>query len=499
MDRLFAATPKQAVTNKRAISRVAVFGSRQLLGQAEAAFKDRKPLVSVSFIDDGRKNLRAGLAQGLAAPEKTLVISGTDSDRGVKFELVAQELRGIAGKAAFALFTSEPRALGLASEFESFVSGRGFGPSALRNVDYVFRSGASEEGYWDEKDVLRAALVVHEDRMNFRLDRENAILVVEDKPGKFTEFIMMLYGSQRSSRLLHARTFEEAMGLVGEAGDRLVDAIVDMRFPKGGKLDENAYQEVKAALLSASPDMPVVLTSGDEARANAAAASGEFALWDHDPQFFRKLGQHLSEYSGIGPFIFRDENGSQVFRADDFAKFCLFLGLTHKHLDSVLRHAEKNHYSKWLARHGYDEAALRFDAIARDYRYIFSAMLEQKEMMRSNLAGVLLPCLGKEDKRLISLILAFGLEPDGRYGPAIIRDPFIDYRLAESKAYLERQIALAQREISVGERRNTPAGEKLKLGGHNSLKYYSRLLDEQIQSMRQSSALASSPEQLFCG
>lgn len=508
MDRMFASPPKATIKNERTISKVLVFDNRRLFEQAQAAFQNRQPLVSVSFVEAKEPSaLRQELAKYLLQPEKTLLLAEVDSDRGVKFETVAQALREITHKAAFALLTQHSRVIGLESDFAAFTGERGFDPAILHKVDYVFRSGETAEKLWEAKDVLRAAVEVHEDRLNFRFDNEKAIIVVEDKPGKYTDFLMMLYGlSHRRSRLLLARTYEEASELVAATKDNMVGAIIDMRFPKNGKLDENAFMEIREQILAINRDMPIVLTSGDQGRV-AEASKLAYALWDHDPQLLRKMSKHMGEDAGFGPFIFRDEKNSELFRAQNYAEFVLFVTFTKNHLEtSVLRHAEKDHFRKWLLIHEKKEAAEKLSELSKNLGQLYAGEAGRNELLRGKILEILRSDMHVYDQMLAGAILAFGMDPknegEGRYKPAIVHDPNSGYQMEQSRKYLEREIALAKRMISIGERRNTPAGEKLKKDGYSNFSYYSRLLNDDIrggEQMKKNESGAQPAVQMYFG
>ena len=54
----------------------------------------------------------------------------------------------------------------------------------------------------------------------------------------------------------------------------------------------------------------------------------------------------MNQYFSFGDFIFRDENGTEVGRANDLKSLEKQLAIVPD--ESIVFHAERNHFSNWL-------------------------------------------------------------------------------------------------------------------------------------------------------
>jgi hypothetical protein len=485
-------TPKPTVQNRERISSIIVAGRRDYFELASEAFRGKQPLVAVKYLaENGGEAMKAGLSSELKKPG-TLVISDTDIGKGLKFETLAGQVKELSRNATFVLLTQNERFLDLASTMADAVRERGFDPALLQNVDYTFKFGDGDGGFLSAKDVFRVIVKVHEDRLNYLLDLTPSTLLVEDKPRKYTDFLMMMYGiDQRITRILLARGYEEAEKIISNPNSGVTVAILDMRFPRAGVLQDTGGFEVRSLLQAAYPESQVAMTSGDQERVKEAQSQGIFALWDHDPGLFRKMARHFGENFAFGSFIFRTPSGEEVFRAENYGDLFLFIKLSsspnkpeirQKHQGSVLYHAEKNHYAKWLHLHGYKEAAARFSQIAEHFSDLSPGAPGSNDFIQGKLCNILAQYLTEEDRNYVSSKLAYG------NGPGVIRNPNAEHEMAESRRYLESQIANAKETIAKGEMLAGEEGGKLVAEGKNNLAYYTRLLEEQNKNSQTTEA-----------
>jgi hypothetical protein len=295
------------------------------------------------------------VASAISGKRNALVISDVGDTRDYTFEKLASDVKTIDAGASYALLTSRQECAGIHVVMDEFVKERGFDPSVLSKVDYIIN-------YAGNDNVFTALLQLHEDRLNYRLDNERVILVIEDMPSYYTGFLLSLEKINESrTRVLLARDFETASRLVEETKGRLAGAIVDMRFPKGSRLADDACWEVEKLIREYDPKAPIVFQSADESL--IARAEGDprvFTLSKGDPLIFNKLRDIINDNFGFGPFVFRTVPGLEIARVDTLADMWSFIkSATPGSImaESAIYHAKFNSFSNWLWLHGYKGAA----------------------------------------------------------------------------------------------------------------------------------------------
>ena len=119
-----------------------------------------------------------------------------------------------------------------------------------------------------------------------------------------------------------------------------------MEFPWEGKLSPEAGFELARLMKSLVPDVPVVLqTSRTEFRPRALAEGYSF-LRKRSPTLLKDLRRILTEQFGFGDFVFRLPDLREVGRAKDLNE--LEEQLQTVSPESLLYHAQSNHFSHWL-------------------------------------------------------------------------------------------------------------------------------------------------------
>jgi hypothetical protein len=133
---------------------------------------------------------------------------------------------------------------------------------------------------------------------------------------------------------------------VQEYRDYLIALVSDVEFPWEGKLSPEAGFELARLMKSLVPDVPVVLqTSRTEFRPRALAAGYSF-LRKRSPTLLKDLRRILTEQFGFGDFVFRLPDLREVGRAKDLNE--LEEQLQTVSPESLLYHAQSNHFSHWL-------------------------------------------------------------------------------------------------------------------------------------------------------
>jgi CheY-like chemotaxis protein len=194
------------------------------------------------------------------------------------------------------------------------------------------------------------------------------LLVVEDNIRYYSSFLPVIYTElikqsrrviqesinvahklvrmQARPKILLASNFEEATQLVQEYRDYLIGLVSDVEFPWDGKLSPEAGFEIARLVKALVPDVPVVLqTSRTEFRPRALAEGYSF-LRKRSPTLLKDLRKILTEQVGFGDFVFRLPNLQEVGRAKDLNELEEQLQTVPE--ESIVYHAQSNHFSHWL-------------------------------------------------------------------------------------------------------------------------------------------------------
>ena len=194
------------------------------------------------------------------------------------------------------------------------------------------------------------------------------LLVVEDNIRYYSSFLPVIYTElikqsrrviqeginvahklvrmQARPKILLASNFEDAAELVQKYRDYIFGIVSDVEFPWEGKLSPEAGFELARMVKSLTPDVPVVLqTSRTEFRPRAHAEGYSF-LRKRSPTLLKDLRRILTDSFGFGDFVFRMPDQHEVGRATDLNE--LEEQLQTIPADSLMYHAQRNHFSHWL-------------------------------------------------------------------------------------------------------------------------------------------------------
>jgi CheY-like chemotaxis protein len=220
--------------------------------------------------------------------------------------------------------------------------------------------------------ILIAIVKYVEDKRNVLHDTRAmgvpVLLVVEDNIRYYSSFLPVIYTElikqsrrviqeginvahklvrmQARPKILLASNFEEAAQLVQEFRDYIFALVSDVEFPWDGKLSAEAGFELARMVKSLTPDVPVVLqTSRTEFRPRAHAEGYSF-LRKRSPTLLKDLRRILTDQFGFGDFAFRMPDQQEVGRAKDLNELEEMLQTVPA--DSLMFHAQRNHFSHWL-------------------------------------------------------------------------------------------------------------------------------------------------------
>jgi CheY-like chemotaxis protein len=220
--------------------------------------------------------------------------------------------------------------------------------------------------------ILIAIVKYVEDKRNVLHDTRAMgvplLLVVEDNIRYYSSFLPVIYTElikqsrrviqeginvahklvrmQARPKILLCSNFEEASQLVQQFRDYIFGVVSDVEFPWEGKLSPEAGFELARMVRSLTPDVPVVLqTSRTEFRPRAHAEGYSF-LRKRSPTLLKDLRRILTDQFGFGDFVFRMPDQSEVGRARDLSELEELLQSVPA--DSLMFHAQRNHFSHWL-------------------------------------------------------------------------------------------------------------------------------------------------------
>src|SRR6267378_2120449 len=217
--------------------------------------------------------------------------------------------------------------------------------------------------------ILIAIVKYIEDKRNVLHDTRAmgvpVLLVVEDNIRYYSSFLPVIYTElikqsrrviqeginvahklvrmQARPRILLSSNFEDAARLVQEYRDYLFGLVSDVEFPWEGKLSPEAGFELARMVKSL---VPVVLQSSRTEFRPRAHAEGYSFLRKRSPTLLKDLRRILTEQFGFGDFVFRLPDASEVGRAKDLNE--LEKQLQTVPAESIVFHAQSNHFSHWL-------------------------------------------------------------------------------------------------------------------------------------------------------
>jgi len=237
--------------------------------------------------------------------------------------------------------------------------------------------------FWSgESKILLTIIKIIEDKKNVEADTQligvRVIILVENSVRFYSSFLPLIYTEtmqqtsalllesiNSASRLLRmrarpkillAQNFEEALALFEKYKKYLLGIISDIRFSKDGQSDKEAGIKLARMIKKEISDLPVLLQSTDEAKADSAEECNAGFLNKKSPTLLSELGVFINENFGFGDFVFKLPDGTELDRAHNFSSMKKIVEGVD--IRSLVYHAEKNHFSNWImARTEFDLAA----------------------------------------------------------------------------------------------------------------------------------------------
>jgi len=236
---------------------------------------------------------------------------------------------------------------------------------------------------WNGESRIFFTMVKHvEDKINLENDTKIAlvrfILVVEDSPMYYSRYLPLLYQAvlEQTTRIINdvstddlykvlklrarpkillATNYEEAIDIFNRYSDYLFCLITDVKFSKGGQIEETAGFELVNFLRSRKKEIPVIIQSSNAAHASTAYDLKATFIDKNSQNLVLEIKSFIMHYLGFGNFTYRDDSGKKLVEVKSLKEFEKHLRTIPK--ESILYHAQKDHFSMWLMARGEIQAA----------------------------------------------------------------------------------------------------------------------------------------------
>ena len=224
-----------------------------------------------------------------------------------------------------------------------------------------------------DASVFPAIIKYIEDRKNAKQDISKgdvrSILVIEDSPKMYSILLPLIYKEimyqiknlvnrklSQSSRLLHLRArpkvlltpnYETAQRFFKRYRDNMIGIISDVRFPKNRAKYSEAGLEFAKWVRKYDQSIPIILQSTKKENIRMAKEVNADFLHKSSHTLLNDLRGFMVRNFGFGDFIFRLPDQTEVGKARTIEEF--IHEIEHIPDDSLLYHAQKHHFSNWLA------------------------------------------------------------------------------------------------------------------------------------------------------
>lgn len=211
-----------------------------------------------------------------------------------------------------------------------------------------------------------------EDKMNVEADTQNigvqVIILVEDNVKFYSSYLPLIYTevfnqSQRliqeginithkflrmraRPKILLCTTYEEAWECFEKYEENVLGIITDNNFRHYGIRDPEAGLKFATEVKSRHKDIPILIQTSDQNLEEKVKKIGASFLYKNSPRLLHDLREFMLDHFGFGDFIFELRDGTAVGRAANLRELADQIGKIPE--ESLMHHAEGNHFSRWL-------------------------------------------------------------------------------------------------------------------------------------------------------
>jgi len=245
-------------------------------------------------------------------------------------------------------------------------------------IDY-FTKRQSKYGFdklfiWNGKSRIFFAMIKWlEDKKNTINDTKLAsvrvILIVEDSPDFYSSYLTHLYRTifkqtnqivnevrsddlykvlklRTRPKVLLASNYEEAMELFEEHKEFIFCLVTDVEYKKDGRMTKNAGIQLVKALHEIKNNLPTILVSSERKNQFIADKLDITFVNKNEQDLYDNLIFRITQKIGFGSFYFRNEQYEILDKAKNISQF--EEKILQVPSESILFHAKRNHFSKWL-------------------------------------------------------------------------------------------------------------------------------------------------------
>ncbi len=233
-----------------------------------------------------------------------------------------------------------------------------------------------------DSNIFFSMIKLLEDKINVKNDTHLAqvrvLLLVEDSSVYYSRYLSFLYKvlmeqtkqiiedisadelykvlrMRARPKILLASTYEEATDIINRYKNYMLCLITDVKYEKGGVVDENAGVKLLKYTRSVLKNLPVIIQSSDITYEKIAKANNSLFIYKNSETLYEEFRQFITNYLGFGDFVFKDSNGNEIARATNMRQFEKQLKRIPE--DSLLFHSSRDHFSMWLMARGEIRAA----------------------------------------------------------------------------------------------------------------------------------------------
>lgn len=238
----------------------------------------------------------------------------------------------------------------------------------MKYIDNVF--------IWNGDSKIFLSMVKYvEDKWNVAKDTEiglvRVVILVEDSVHYYSMFHPLLYAEilKQTQRLISeelndmnkrlrmrgrpkvllCHTFEEAIELYERFKEYVIAIISDIRYGYQGEIHPQAGIKLIKHMQMHNVDCPILLQSSEAENEKDAKKLGVHFLHKNSKTLLHDLQKFIVANLGFGDFYFRTKDGKVIDKARSIGEFAKKLQVIPD--DSLLYHANRDHFSAWLAAH----------------------------------------------------------------------------------------------------------------------------------------------------
>lgn len=263
----------------------------------------------------------------------------------------------------------------------------------LSAIDYVFC-------WLGDASLILAIIKLLEDKMNAEFDIENigvqAIILVENSIRYISSYLPNLYrivlmqsrDFQREAlnehqrmlkmrgrpKILLANNFNDALALYKKYKYSVLGIISDISYKRDGVTDENAGIELFKVVMADDDKVPFLLQSSSLVHKKIAEELGAGYINKYSKSLSLELRNFIIQNLAFGPFVFKNPDTMEpIAIATDLQSLQQkLLTIPDK---TLIYHATRNHFSKWLN-------ARALFPVAQMFKYISTGDFETTDEMR---------------------------------------------------------------------------------------------------------------------